>query len=452
MRVLLALATVCSGFVFLGVPSAMAAEARPTPLLDYIAKPDASYGWKLRREGEVAGTKYAELTLTSQTWRDHVWKHQLFILRPKSAPADARHALLFIGGGRWNDSLAEPPQDNKLPGEARTLSLVAENLKTPVAVLLHVPQQPMFEGKVEDAIISLTFENYLRTGDAEWPLLLPMAKSAVRGMDAVQEFSKEKWKLEIESFTVSGASKRGWTTWLTGAADKRAVAIAPMVIDVLNMGPQMKHQKETWGDLSEQVHDYKERGLDDALDTPRGKQLVQIVDPYSYREQLTQPKVVILGTNDRYWPLDALNLYWDGLEGQKHVLYVPNNGHGLNDLPRMIGAVHALQQQVTTGKELPKLTWKHTTSGGKLGLVVSADRPVASASAWIATSKTKDFRDAKWEATKLELRDQQAAHSIALPSVGYAAMFGELEFKDLDLPYFLSSQVKIVGPEEAAAE
>ena len=127
----------------------------------------------------------------------------------------------------------------------------------------------MFDGKVEDAIISLTFENYLRTGESDWPLLLPMTKSAVRGMDAVQEFTKEKWQLEIASFTVSGASKRGWTTWLTGAADKRAVAIAPMVIDVLNMGPQMKHQKETWGDLSEQVHDYKERGLDDAVVGPR---------------------------------------------------------------------------------------------------------------------------------------------------------------------------------------
>lgn len=451
MRIFIAV-IVAAGLVAYPSHPLMAAEAVARPLHDYIENGDTSYAWKLRREGEVAGTKFAELTLTSQTWKDTVWQHQLFIIRPKSAPADVKHALLFIGGGRWNAALAEPPKDDKLPGEARTLALVAENLKTPVAVLLHVPQQPMFDGKVEDAIISLTFEKYLTTGKTDWPLLLPMVKSAVRGMDAVQECCQDKWQLDIESFTVSGASKRGWTTWLTGAVDKRAVALAPMVIDVLNMGPQMKHQKATWGDLSDEVHDYKERGLDQVIDTPRGQQLVQIVDPYSYRESLTQPKVVILGTNDRYWPLDALNLYWDGLAGQKHVLYVPNNGHGLSDLPRMVGAVHALQQQIVAGKTLPKLAWKHAVTDGKLTLTFSADRPAAGASAWIATSKTKDFRNAKWTATELTASGKQFAHSITLPSEGYAAMFGELEFKDLDLPYFLSSQVKIVSAADAAAE
>jgi PhoPQ-activated pathogenicity-related protein len=432
---------------FLYLPQASAAEALTGPLAEYVAKPDSNYGWKLRREGTVAGTEYAELTLTSQKWHDIVWKHQLFILRPKSAPADAKHALLFIGGGRWNDALAEPPTDTKLPGEARTLALVAENLKTPVAILLHVPQQPIFDGLVEDQIISLTFEKYLKSGEADWPLLLPMVKSAVRGMDATQAFTKDKWKMQIDSFTVSGASKRGWTTWLTGAVDPRAVALAPMVIDVLNMGPQMKHQKATWGDLSEQVNDYKEKNLDEALETPRGKDLVKIVDPYSYRQRLTQPKIIILGTNDRYWPLDALNLYWDGLHGEKRVMYVPNNGHGLTDLPRMIGAVHALQQIAIKDFKLPQISWEHSVAGGKHSLALKSNRAPAAARVWLSQSKTKDFRDVKWES--IELKNGSLSHAVPLPESGYAAMFGELEFGDLDVPYFLSSQVKIVGAKDS---
>ena len=452
MRYLLAIFFVW-GSLLVAPAGLEAKDALTGPLADYVAKPDASYGWKLRREGSVAGTQFAELTLTSQTWRDIVWKHQLFILRPKSAAPDAKHALLFIGGGRWSDALAEPPTDDKLPGEARTLALVAENLKTPVAILLQVPQQPIFDGKVEDQIIALTFENYLRTGEADWPLLLPMVKSAVRGMDATQAFTSEKWNLPIDTFTVAGASKRGWTTWLTGAVDPRAVAIAPMVIDVLNMGPQMKHQRETWGEVSDEVNDYKERGLDRALETPRGQKLAEIVDPYHYRDRITQPKVVILGTNDRYWPLDALNLYWNELEGQKHVLYVPNNGHGLKDLPRLIGAIHALQQQQIAGKSLPKLTWKHQQADDKLSLSLSADRQPASARAWIAKSPTKDFREAKWSAVELTTNgDHEMQHAIPVPESGYAALFGELEFKDLDVPYFLSSQVKIIGAKEVAAE
>ncbi len=168
-----------------------------------------------------------------------------------------------------------------------------------------------------------------------------MVKSAVRGMDAVQAAAEKEWDLKLETFTVSGASKRGWTTWLTGAVDPRAIAIAPMVIDVLNMVPQMKHQRETWGDLSEQIDDYKNQGLDKQMETPRGKALKKIVDPYAYRDRFTQPKLILLGTNDRYWTLDALNLYWDDLPGEKYVLYVPNNGHGIKDYPRLFGAMQA---------------------------------------------------------------------------------------------------------------
>src|SRR5205085_4291061 len=109
---------------------------------------------------------------------------------------------------------------------------------------------------------------FLKTGDTTWPLLAPMAKSAVRAMDATQEATKKEWGLDIATFTITGASKRGWTTWLTGAVDDRAIAIAPMVIDMLNMSPHTKLQKESFGGKSsEQIDDYN--GLDEQINTPR---------------------------------------------------------------------------------------------------------------------------------------------------------------------------------------
>ena len=149
---------------------------------------------------------------------------------------DSKQAVLVIGGGVWNrNDNAEKPT-KRFPGNTGVYIQIAEKLKTPVAVLLNVPKQPMFEGLVEDEIISLTFDKFLTTEETDWPLLLPMTKSAVRGMDAMQAFCKQEWKLKIEHFTVTGASKRGWTTWLTGAMDNRVNAIAPMVIDTLNNG------------------------------------------------------------------------------------------------------------------------------------------------------------------------------------------------------------------------
>src|SRR5207342_1748565 len=110
---------------------------------------------------------------------------------------------------------------------------------------------------------------------------------------------------------------------------KRVIAIAPMVIDTLNMKAQMKHCLEVWGTFSEQIHDYTERGLTEKFDDPLGKELWTMVDPYTYRDRLSLPKLIINGANDRYWTLDALNLYWDDLKGQKSVVYLPNAGHNL---------------------------------------------------------------------------------------------------------------------------
>jgi PhoPQ-activated pathogenicity-related protein len=415
-------------------------------LATYVEAADDSFGWVERRRGELAANAFVELTLTSQTWHDIVWKHQLFIVKPKGL-RDPSRALLLIGGGNWSDDLAVPPKDpqSELPREATLVAALAGEIGAPVAVLLHVPQQPIFNGMREDEIISYTFEQFLKTRDASWPLLLPMVKSAVRGMDAVQQFAKQEWRLDIERFTLTGASKRGWTTWLTSAVDRRVQALAPMVIDVLNMGPQMKHQLATWGKFSEQIEDYTRRGIQEHNDSREGKLLRSIVDPYSYRESLVQPKLILLGTNDRYWPLDALNLYWDGLVGEKRVLYVPNQGHGLKDLERVVGTVAAFHRQAAGEIDLADPTWDLVGVDGHLQLHLRSDIVPAQVLAWVTTSPTRDFREAKWQSLPATLVDGTYRHDLALPDSGFAAMFGEAKFATDALPYYLSTNVKIVG-------
>ena len=44
---------------------------------------------------------------------------------------------------------------------------------------LFVARQPIFDGRKEDAIIALTFDEYLKTGEEDWPLLLPMTPEYV---------------------------------------------------------------------------------------------------------------------------------------------------------------------------------------------------------------------------------------------------------------------------------
>jgi PhoPQ-activated pathogenicity-related protein len=426
------------------------------PLAKYVAKADASYKWAKRRAGKVGQADYVELILTSQTWHDVVWKHQLFLIRPSTVAADAKHGLLFITGGRWNESLEKPAGENeKLPKEAPLLVALAEQLKTPIAILAHVPQQPILGGKVEDDAIAETFVNFMKTGESDWPLLLPMVKSAVRGMDATQAFAKQEWKLDLKTFTITGASKRGWTTWLTGATDARATAIAPMVIDMLNMSEQMKLQVKSFGKPSDQIIDYTKRGLEKFIDSPQGKALNLIVDPYSYRKKLTQPKLLLLGTNDPYWPLEALNLYWDDLEGEKYVLYVPNNVHGLTDLNRVAGTLGAFHRRMIDDKPLPKLTWKLDMSNAGFTMSIASDVAPKEVHAWIATSATRDFRQSHWTSTTLEKQGDGYTHRLPMPATGYAAMFGEAVYDGPDAPFYLSTNLRMIGldskPAAAAA-
>jgi PhoPQ-activated pathogenicity-related protein len=425
------------------------ASATPSPALEqYVAKPDASYQWKKRREGTLGSGEFVELTLTSQTWRDIAWKHQLFIYRPSTVDSGAQ-ALLLIAGGTWKPELEQKPADGNtnLPGEAHIVAALAESLRAPVAVLLQVPEQPLFGGMVEDEIISHTFAQFMKTNDAEWPLLLPMVKSVVRAMDAIEEFAQAEWQIDVERFLVTGASKRGWTTWLAGAVDPRVNAIAPMVIDMLNMKPHMKLQEASFGGYSEQIHDYTEKGLQDHLDSDRGDALRSIVDPYSYREQLKQPKLIILGTNDRYWPVDALNLYWDDLEGEKYVLYVPNNGHGLRDHTRLVGTVCALHEHITGGKALPKLDWKFEDHGDSLRLELTTDAKPEAVRSWTAASETRDFRQVRWESQSVPANAGEGRRfviDLKRPAGGFAAVFAEAQFNGQPMPLYLSTNLRVV--------
>src|SRR5215212_1361086 len=217
-------------------------------LAAYIGRPDASFALREVGSGQVGGAEYVEYLMTSQTWRGIPWKHQLFVLRPSKLSKGVRHGLLVIAGGRWKPEDEGERKQTTLPGEALLFAHLAESIAAPVAVLRHVPFQPLFD-RTEDALIAYTFDQYLKTGEDDWPLLLPMVKSAVRAMDAVQSVAQQRWDMSLHSFTVTGASKRGWTAWLAAATDKRVMAVAPMVIDVLNMRPQLEHQRTTWGGL-----------------------------------------------------------------------------------------------------------------------------------------------------------------------------------------------------------
>jgi len=399
----------------------------------YLERPEPAYRWEKRGVKTVPLGTIHDLHLVSQTWHDIVWEHRLQLFLP-NAVDNPDACLLYNTGG------------NGSTGEELIGMAWADRIGSPVAFLYGIPKQPLFGGLKEDALIVHTWKEYLESGDETWLLQFPMVKSVRKAMDAVQAFSKSENYPEINRFVITGASKRGWTAWLTGASqDKRLIGIAPMVIDMLNLHAQTKHQREVYGTFSEQVDDYTKAGIQQVFDSPQGKRLLELVDPYSYRERLTLPKLIINGTNDRYWSQDGLNLYWEGLKGQKHILYVPNSGHGLEDRGRVYATLAAFTRSVIHNKPLPKLAWKFIPNANGTGLVVIADPTMHKSRVWRVNAPTQDFREGKWTEVTQFNAVEKVDMAIANPQTGCSAFFCEAEFlDDAKKPYTLSTQLAIL--------
>lgn len=246
-----------------------------TALKHYLNNGDKTFRWEIKESYALDDVMAYAVLLTSQKWREHVWTHQLTILVPKNMKYDG--ALLFITGGSINKE-GMPNWNGKDDAGIKGFSLIAKKNNAIVAVLKQTPNQPLYNGLTEDALISYTLHNFKKDGDYSWPLLFPMVKSATSAMDAVQEFSRQKLNHKISRFVVSGASKRGWTTWLTGASDKRVTAIAPMVIDMLNIPVSMNYQIKVWKDYSVQIEDYVKLGLVQDIGSGAGNDLATMID------------------------------------------------------------------------------------------------------------------------------------------------------------------------------
>lgn len=401
-----------------------------TALQGYLNNGDQMFRWEVKESYPLGATTAYSLLVTSQQWHEYIWTHQLTILVPSVNQYDG--ALLFITGG--SNSKGLPNWNGKDDKFLHALAAVAEKNRGIVALLRQTPNQPLAGDLTEDALISYTLHKFKEDGDYSWPLLFPMVKSAVRAMDAVQEFSAAVLKHKVNRFVVSGASKRGWTTWLTGASDPRVVAIAPMVIDILNMPVNLDYQVEMWKDYSVQIQDYVNLGIPQTARTEKGEAITTMVDPYAYRKKLTMPKMIFMGTNDEYWTVDAIKHYIDSIPGQNIIHYVPNVGHSLGDKRQALAGLSAFFGHTLAGRPYPGVNWNLTHD--KKGIILKVEGTsdvLVDAILWTTDSEDTDFRDETWQGRSVALKQRKRKLITAeqlWPRQGYRAFYLDLKYKD----------------------
>jgi PhoPQ-activated pathogenicity-related protein len=420
-----------------------------TPLDDYVSKPDPTYSWKVVSTTRGDGYTTYVVDLKSQTWRAvpevdrPVWQHWLVIVKPDVVKHET--GFLLIGGGANG---GQPPGANALTTEfARATNSV-------VAELRMIPNQPLTfnnDGKPrkEDDLIAYCWIKYMDTGDATWLPRLPMVKSAVRAMDTVTALlgSEQGGRAAVNKFVVAGGSKRGWTTWLTGAADARVVAIIPLVIDVVNVKACSINHFCAYGFWAPALGDYNHHKIHERMDTPAYATLMRIVDPYSYRDRLTMPKYVVNAAGDQYFPPDSSKFYFGDLKGPKYLRYVPNVDHGLRGSDAQAGML-AFYEAILKGTPLPKFTWKMEPDGAIR--VQTEDRPLA-VNLWQATNpKARDFRlmtlGPAYKKSTLEDQGRGVYEArVPKPESGWTAFFVELVFDSGEkAPFKFTTQVSVV--------
>lgn len=393
-------------------------------LESYINNRDNSYEWELYEKHELEDVTLYNILLTSQKWKDYTWRHHLAVLVPREIEHDG--ALLYLSSGNNSDEM--PNWRKNDDGSIQFMEYIAKKNRAVTAVLFQVPNQPLFGNLTEDEIISLTFYNYKQDKDYSLPLLFPMVKSAVRSMDAIQEFARNELNHEINGFLVSGASKRGWTTWLTGASDSRVEAIAPMVIDMINMPKSISYHLEAWGEYSPQIKDYVELGVAQDVDTEEGKDIVAMVDPFSYRDKLTMPKLIFNGTNDEYWPVDVIKLYYYDLPGENYLHYVPNAGHSLGDKRQAINALNSFFAETLLDEEYTQCSWEVEEDGSEVIVTIDVSaEELAGVQLWSAYSDDRDFRDNKFDTQVLDIiPTDKITVRVNYPDSGYRAFYIDL--------------------------
>lgn len=445
--------TVCLSILMTGFlqPTFSLGQAPPTEtaLDQYLKKPDSSYSWKIVSEKTVDGMHIVVVDMISQTWRTKEevdrpqWQHWMTFVIPEKVQSDV--GMLFIGGGANGRAAPTDPSPRVLGIAKATGGLVAE---------LHMtPNQPLMfhnDGKMrtEDDLIGYTWDQFLKTGDPTWPARNPMVKGAIRALDTITAVaaSPAGGQQVVNKFVVAGGSKRGWTTWLTGL-DSRVVALMPIVIDVVNTKPSMKHHFAAYGFWAPAVGDYVQHQIMQRLDHPRMEELYKLVDPYYYRHRLTMPKLIINGSGDQFFLPDSSRFYFDDLQGEKYLRYVPNADHGLDgsDAEQSIVAFMTL---IMKNQPRPQFTWTQETDGSFKVTTQTKPREVR---LWQATNpEARDFRletlGRKYTSSLVEPVSQGVyVAGVSKPVQGWTAYFVELTFDvGAATPLKLTTNVRII--------
>ena len=100
----------------------------------------------------------------------------------------------------------------------------------------------------------------------------------------------------------------------------------------------------------------------DELGNKRFQELMDIVEPYSYRDRFTMPKLIINAAGDQFFLPDSSRFYFDDLPGENHLLYEANADQSLKGTD-VNQSIEAFYQSIVEAGKRPKVDWTFEPDG-----------------------------------------------------------------------------------------
>ena len=425
-------------FTFVGCNSSLKNDDK-TLLIDYVNSHDPSFRYDMVDTIIGDGWKEYKIRMASGSWLDknnfdnnsNEWWHWISVIVPDNLEKST--SMMIIGSGSTQDFSLERYGNKKTNSQYLKAALTTKSI---ISEINNVPFQPInFSGdnklgRYEDDLIAYSWRQFLEGGakDSEWLPRFPMTRAVVRAMDVVQDISNEI-NNPVDSFFVTGASKRGWVAWTTAIADDRVMGIAPVVIDLLNLYPSFQHHWKVYGEWSPAIDDYVKEDIMNWTESKEYEKLIEITDPYSYRFSLNMPKYIINASSDEFFVTDSWQFYWDDLVGEKHLQYLPNAGHGLYGTYVTDDLINFYSKAINQ-KRLPYYEWSIDQNIINLIIEPSAHYKIKK---WSINNSERDFRIYKvgeaWTSEDID-KNKNGKYSISIdnPDSGYTAQFVEIIF------------------------
>ena len=422
-------------------------------LKEYVYKKDPAFRYEIVETFSGDGWKEYYIKMVSGTWLtekevNHTeWWHWITIVVPNNIVET--EALLMIGGGSSKDQEPRKASEILINAALGTSSIIAE--------ISNIPFQPLNyandtkDDRYEDDLIAYGWKKFLEHGakdeDVSWLARLPMTRAVVKGMDVIQKVTSD-FKITIDKFVVAGASKRGWTTWTTAVVDNRVIAIIPIVIDLLNVIPSFDHHWRCYGEWSPAIDDYVNEGITEWMGSKEYNRLLELVEPYSFIDQLQIPKFLINATGDEFFVTDSWRFYWESLIGNKYLQYVPNGNHGLTGTYNPESLI-AFYNAIITNSDFPEFNWYVSNDSIYLNINTDANYTVKS---WEAINEnTRDFRVAvigkSWKSNKINTTSNNEYYlHVSKPKTGYKAGLLEITIESGTKVPFVFTTGTLVSP------